>query len=145
MSPPRILVDSNILVSGLVFKGGNEARILSLAVAGDIRLVLPEFVVLETNRVLRDKFMGIQHLLDAFLLTFEYEFVSLDVTDDLIDMCDVVRDVNDRQVLASVIAVAPDYIVTGDRVLREDLNKYLGSQKALLSSKLLHILGVHSE
>jgi len=145
MSPPRILVDSNILVSGLVFKGGNEARILRLAVAGDIRLVLPEFVVLETNRVLRDKFMGIQHLLDAFLLTFEYEFVSLDVTDDLIDMCDVVRDVNDRQVLASVIAVAPDYIVTGDRVLREDLNKYLGSQKALLSSKLLHMLGVHSE
>jgi predicted nucleic acid-binding protein len=40
---PTVLIDTNILVSGLVFLKGNEHRILKLAEDKRIVLVLPEF------------------------------------------------------------------------------------------------------
>lgn len=52
MPEPRVLMDTNVLISGLVFSGGNEHRILRLAEDGEITLVLPEFVLQETERVL---------------------------------------------------------------------------------------------
>ena len=42
---PTVLIDTNILISGLVFLRGNEHRILKLAEDKAITLVLPEFVL----------------------------------------------------------------------------------------------------
>ena len=49
---PIILIDTNILVSGLVFLEGNEHRILKLAEERTMVLILPEFVLEEARMVL---------------------------------------------------------------------------------------------
>jgi len=41
-----------------------------------------------------------------------------------------------------VLLENPDYVITGDRVLREDLNRYLGEVRAVTSSEFLEMLGV---
>ena len=49
MRRPRVLLDTNVLISGLVFPKGNEHRILALAEEESITLVLPEPVLIEAH------------------------------------------------------------------------------------------------
>ena len=67
-----VLIDTNILVSGLVFLKGNEHRILKLAEEKAITLVLPEFVLKEARAVLGRRFPGHEIFLDTFLLRAEH-------------------------------------------------------------------------
>ena len=73
----RVLVDTNILVSGLVFTKGNEHHILQLAEDKKIILIIPEIVMIETEKVLREKFAGFERLLDVFLKRLEFEPVPI--------------------------------------------------------------------
>lgn len=62
-----VLIDTNVLVSGLVFLEGNEHRILKFAEDKAIVLILPEFVLTEARAVLGRRFPGHGMLLDVFL------------------------------------------------------------------------------
>ena len=143
LSKPRVLLDTNIIVSGLVFKGGNEYHLLRLAAEGRFVLVLPEFVVWESERILRTRFGGFEALFSLFVDKVPYvEKVSFDSLDDLVDeYSGVLRDEDDLPILVSVVQVCPDFVVTGDLGLREDLNNYMGSKVALSSLQLLDLLG----
>ena len=122
MSRPSVLLDTNILISGLVFSGGNEHRILRLAEDGEITLVLPEFVIEEAERVLSESFAGYEALLDVFLSNISYILVKWDEFDQILPQYKGrTRDEKDAPVLASIIAIRPDFAVTGDKALREDL------------------------
>ena len=122
MSRPSVLLDTNILISGLVFSGGNEHRILRLAEDGEIILVLPEFVIEEAERVLAERFAGYEALLDIFLSNISYILIQWDEFEQLLPQFKgQVRDEKDVPVLASIIASRPDFAVTGDKALREDL------------------------
>lgn len=141
MSKPRVLLDTNILISGLVFKGGKEYRILELVRNRSVILVMPEFVVWETKRILREKFHKKQRLLDDFLSVVDYEEISWSsIEEALKEVSGVLRDVKDTPVLASILFAGPDYTVTGDKGLRDDLNSYLGSSKAYSSADFLGTL-----
>lgn len=123
MSGPSVLLDTNILISGLVFSGGNEHRILKLAEDEEITLVLPEFVIQETERVLAERFAGYEALLDVFLSNISYILVRWDEFEQILPQYEgQVRDEKDAPILASIIAGRPDFAVTGDRDLREDLH-----------------------
>ncbi len=135
-------MDSNILVSGIVFHG-NEHKVLRLAEDGVIRLVLSDLILLETRRAIRVKFRGYDGLLDLFLSRLPYELISEDSIMERLEECRcILRDGKDAHVLASVLLENPDYVLTGDRVLREDLNRYLGEVRAVTSSEFLEMLGV---
>jgi len=124
MPEPRVLLDTNILISGLVFSGGNEHRILRLAEEREITLVLPEFVIQETERVLAERFAGYEGLLDVFLSKLNYVLVHWGELETILPLHEgQVRDKKDIPVLAAVIAGEPDFAVTGDRALREDLRR----------------------
>ena len=58
-----VLLDTNILISGLLFTKGNEDRILQLFEEGAVDLVLPETVLVESIEVLKEKFEGLESLL----------------------------------------------------------------------------------
>ena len=51
----RVVADTNVLVSALQF-GGKPKRLLDLATDGQVDLAIPEAIIAETLRVLRDKF-----------------------------------------------------------------------------------------
>ena len=121
---PKVLIDTNILISGLVFLKGNEHRILKLAEERKIVLVLPEFVLEEGRLVLARSFLGHEALLDAFLTRVEYAVLPWkEIGQSASAYEKKVRDKKDAPILASVIAAKPDFIVTGDVALREDLKR----------------------
>lgn len=122
MGRPRVLLDTNILVSGIAFKKGNEHQILRLAERGRITLVLPETVLMEAKEVLMKKFRGFEKLLDIFVTNIRFESVSVrDVLSKVETYTGMVRDTKDVSILTAVALAEPDYVVTGDKILRLDL------------------------
>ena len=124
MPKPRILLDTNILVSGLVFRRGNEHKIVRMVEEGGVTLVLPDPVVDEARGVFAEKFGGLEGLLEMFLdkARPEAEAVPMDRLLSAVGRFEgEVRDKKDTAIYAAVQVAVPDYAVTGDRVLREDL------------------------
>jgi len=112
-------MDSNILVSGIVFHG-NEHKVLRLAEDGVIRLVLSDLILLETRRAIRVKFRGYDGLLDLFLSRLPYELISEDSIMERLEQCRcILRDGKDAHILASVLLENPDYGGYFFRVLRD--------------------------
>ena len=119
-----VLVDTNILVSGLVFTKGNEHKILRLAEDKDITLVLPEFVLKEARTVLSNRFPGHEILLDAFIQRTQHAIVPMNQFEGEIPRHrESVRDAKDVAVFAATIVTKPDLAVTGDKTLREDMKR----------------------
>ena len=119
---PSVLIDTNILVSGLVFTKGNEHEVLKLAEEDEITLILPELVLEEARRVLASKFRGYEGLLDVFLSRVEYRRVEwIEIEEAIPVTLRLVRDRKDAAVAASVIVSKPRFFITGDESLREDL------------------------
>jgi uncharacterized protein len=116
MSVPRVLIDTNVLLSGLIWNG-NESHLLEMATSGDIRLLIPKFVINEARRVLAAKFPVHAHLLDEALNLLDYEVLASPSSHELESAQAVLRDPNDAEVLASIIESRPDYAVTGDKDL----------------------------
>jgi len=116
MRTDRVFVDTNILLSGLVFKG-NESKVLDLAIEGTIRLVVPEVVIGEARTVLGEKFPRHTHVLDEFLSLVGYDPGSSPSEDDFLRARAALRDPGDVPVLAAVLACKPDFALTGDNDL----------------------------
>ena len=67
MAKPRVLLDTNIIVSGLVFVKGKEHTILRLGEKRQFRLLIPDTIIEEVKQVLTRKFFGFQILFDLYL------------------------------------------------------------------------------
>lgn len=118
----RVVIDTNVLVSGLAFPGGPPGRIVSAWRAGSFGLVVSEFVLDELARILP-------------ALSARTGFTEADVR-DFVDLLRVVatvveptptalaralasglRDPDDMPILATLIAADADCLVTGDKDL----------------------------
>lgn len=124
MLKARVLLDSNILVSGLVFTKGNEHQILRMVEEGRIRLVMPESVLIEVKSVLAEKFPGFEVMLDIFLRRIEFEVIALNRLFPMLETYErLVTDKKDTLFYAAVTLVKPEYVVTGDKALARDLRR----------------------
>jgi len=124
MPKPKVLLDTNILTSGLIFLRGNEHKILKLAEDKKIILVLPDFVVDEMKKVLARNFPGHEVLLDIFLSRIECIIVPWAEIEPFISIYEkYLRDKNDTPILVSTVLAKPDFVITGDITLREDLKR----------------------
>jgi predicted nucleic acid-binding protein len=144
MRKPRVALDTNILVSGLVFRGGSEHRILRRVEDGSVDLVLPESVIVEARKVFAEKFQGFESLLDIFLESTKFEVVPMNQILSAAKTSEgKVSDSKDITFYVAVEIAKPDYAVTGDRALREDLRRSRVSQttKVCKSREFLNELG----
>jgi len=108
----RILLDTNVLVSALLF-GGLPRVLLRTAIRGDVTLVTSPALLDELEDVLVGKF-GFGRAV-ARLTRAEIEALA-----DLVEPGDpprVCRDPDDDEVLATAVTGRVDVIVTGDRDL----------------------------
>ncbi|HET6454531.1 MAG TPA: putative toxin-antitoxin system toxin component, PIN family [Armatimonadota bacterium] len=127
MSKPRVLIDTNILLSGLIWNG-NEARLLEMAITGDVHLLVPEFVLGEAHRVLARKFPGHEQLLDEVIALLDHEILGHPSTERVESAKQMLRDPADAEVLASIIESKPDFAVTGDKdLLTADIRRMYGT------------------
>lgn len=118
----RVVLDTNVLVSGLAFPGGPPGRIVAAWRAGAISLVASDFLLDELARILsalagRTKFTAedVRDFLD--MLRAMVEVVELGSPAIAQARSSGLRDPDDVPVLATLIAVGADALVTGDKDL----------------------------
>ena len=127
----KVVFDSNIFISALVFPGGRADGAMQRVLGGIDTLVISPAIVTEVLRVLADKFSRDREELSrvAVLLADVGELVKPRVR------VSVVRDEPDNRILECAISGEAAVIVTGDKELL-DLGSFRGIRIIALSRYL---------
>ena len=117
----RVVLDTNVLLSGIAFPGSIPGKIMSAWRLGSLEVVLSDFILNELRRVLPRlsqrhglTSVEIDDLLD--ILSIQAEVLEPHVPDE-----ELLRDVNDLPVLGTLLAAVQvgsvNYLITGDKDL----------------------------
>jgi uncharacterized protein len=123
MSGLRVVLDTNVLVSGLAYPSGTPGRIVSAWHRGGLDVVLSKYILDEMVRVLpklssnKRSSAEIRDLADSFLFMAEIVDPSGEVDEALRDRADV-------PVLQMLMASQADYLISGDKDLLALAEKY---------------------
>ena len=109
----RIVADSNVLISAYHFRG-TPARVIDMAVNGEIELTISDAILEEVRRNLRDKFDWPEKQL-AELESIIAGYANKVSPSKCLDV--VKADPTDNRILECAQAGEADYIVTGDNHL----------------------------
>ena len=105
----RILVDTNILISAILFPGGKPAKAL-LKVSEEHEMVLCEQNLTELREVVKRKIPELLPDAETLLLELSYELIPASKhTEKLI------RDPKDQPILNAAILANVDLLITGDK------------------------------
>jgi putative PIN family toxin of toxin-antitoxin system len=109
----RVVFDTNIFVSALMFPGRQAEKALERVVAGQDHLLISHSIIDEVLTVLARKFKQDAEQLshDAILLRRIGEIVATE------QRLQLLRDEPDNRILECAVAGRADVIVTGDREL----------------------------
>jgi putative PIN family toxin of toxin-antitoxin system len=116
MAGLRVVLDTNVLISGVAYPASVPGSILKLCQIGAVDLVLSDFILDEFARVL----VRFPHLkltpehMEALLKSFRLlaSLVEPDASED-----PLLRDPADQKVLATLLASKADYLITDDKDL----------------------------
>jgi putative PIN family toxin of toxin-antitoxin system len=119
----RVVLDTNVLVSGLAYPGSVPGRIVTAWRQGGLDVVLSRYILDELVRVLprlpkiQMTPAEIRDLADSFM--FLADVVEPEGAQDT-----NLRDPADQPVLLTLLAAKADYLVTGDKDLLALANQY---------------------
>ena len=110
----RVTPDTNILVSGLVFRRGKPHQLLRMALDGTVSMTVSQAIIDETLDVLARKFSATaDDLAEAkAVITEAARTVTPTVQLDVIK-----EDPPDNRILECAVTAGSNYIVTGDKDL----------------------------
>lgn len=108
----RIMLDTNVLLSALLFPGARMDHMMEYIFAKH-RLVLSSFVLEELSYVVERKFPTKRKVIDRLLTSMSYELVytPAEIEPGLFD----IRDDKDYPVLYTAITENVDILITGDK------------------------------
>jgi putative PIN family toxin of toxin-antitoxin system len=113
----RVVLDTNVLVSGLAYPGGVPTKILLLVQNGGLDVVLSRYILVELERVLS----GLKRLRHLTSDDIQALVEQLALTVALVEPIRVdeakLRDKADGPVLGTFLAAEADYLITGDKDL----------------------------
>ena len=112
---PKIFVDSNILISGLIFSG-LESDVLKLAIRNKAQLVISETILDEIKEVILAKFPNHLKEINEFIKIAGFEVITVSKYSNFAVNVEI-RDAKDIHVLAVALSSSCDYLVTGDKDL----------------------------
>jgi uncharacterized protein len=111
----KVVVDTNVLISALVFPGGVPEQVYRLAIEGRITLVTSRPLLAELGRVLTEKF-GWR---DLYLRAALAQIVRIGEIVEPVDRVSVIAgDPDEDRVLDAAQTAGAAVIVSGDRHLR---------------------------
>lgn len=109
----RVMIDTNVLLSAVIFKSANSVGVIVDAGRGTNTLLLSTYTIDEAREVVARKWPGRIDVLEQYLLRLSFETVVTPLTPrpGLFE----IRDPLDYPVLYSAIIGAADVFVTGDK------------------------------
>lgn len=123
MARLRVVLDTNVLVSGIAYTGSVPGRIVGAWRAGGIDVVLSHYIIEELVRVLPRLSRNplgtdeIRDLADSFLFLADIVESKGPIEAEL-------RDLADQPVLNTLMTSRADYLVTGDKDLLALAHRY---------------------
>lgn len=109
----RIVLDSNVYISALLFKG-IPGKILDMALKNEIILITSDEIITETVRILREKFKWPEHNIDKFMRRLSDISVNIKPVNKL----NVIKErESDNSVLECAVSGDASLIVSGDKHL----------------------------
>jgi len=107
----RIVLDTNVLVSGLLHAEGNPGQVLALALAGAIKVCHDPLILAEYAEVLaRPRIQFNPERVREVLAKLEQDGASVSASDQPLGLLDA----DDEPFLAVALAGLADYLVTGN-------------------------------
>lgn len=107
-----IVLDTNVVVSGLINRGGNPGKVLALALAGAVKVCVSPRILEEYRDVLgRSRFRFDQFLVKDILAKLDRDGVHVRGEDSV---ALGLPDVDDEPFLAAALKLSADYLVTGN-------------------------------
>ena|ERR1700749_3178285 len=116
MSRLRVVLDTNVLVSGLAYPESIPGRIVRLWQHGGLEVILSRYILDEVIRVLpripriRLTAVEVRNLVDSFM------FLA-NVVEPMEEADASLRDPADQKVLGTLLASDAQYLITGDKDL----------------------------
>lgn len=108
---PKLVLDTNVLISALHF-GGRPREVLDLARHGQVELVLSDFILGETEKILRDKL----HWEDRMLsLTLSRLRQTATVVEPRHKITIIKAKDADNRILECAVAGGADCLISGDK------------------------------
>lgn len=109
----RIVLDTNVIISALLFDGVPEQVVLQVLSGSSISITSP-FIIEETKRILQTKFsvtLEIASRLQQLLTVSEIQYFK--------PFLNIVTDEPDNRILETAVKGKANYLVTGDKLLLE--------------------------
>jgi len=113
----RVVLDTNVLVSGLAYPGSIPGLIVAAWRQGAIDVVVSRYILDEVARVLPRLNHRLRWADADFTDYLEILSILADVVDPLPLPPGAVRDAADLPVLGTLLAAGADYLITGDQDL----------------------------
>ena len=107
------MIDTNILISALIFNSPTIVMTLGIAASADNTLLISTFALAEARAVVHEKWLQRTDSLERFLAQLDYETIT--TPSQLQDGLFTIRDPNDYPVLYSAIIGRADIFITGDK------------------------------
>ena len=111
----RIMVDSNIVISALLFPNGQVSALMREMLLKHT-ICIASYSLNEMEKVVRRKFSDKLEIFDAFLNELPYEIIR---TPDRLSNTPDIRDCNDLPILATALIGDVDILLTGDKDFSE--------------------------
>lgn len=108
----KIVLDTNVLLSALVFPGGPPEKILTMARLGELALCISPDIFSELRKVLRLKFKYTEEEVEDFIERFR-AFAQMVYPEERLDL--ITRVDADNRILECAVQAKADFLVTGDK------------------------------
>ena len=115
----RVVLDTNVLVSGFVSESGAPGQVLTLWGEGAYELVVSAPILQEVERTLAKPYFQARYRPDQVRKALEQLQLHAVTTAITVAVQGVATHPEDDLVLATAVSAAADILVTGDRRLRE--------------------------
>jgi putative PIN family toxin of toxin-antitoxin system len=122
----RVVIDTNVFVSGLMLPASTPGRILAAAIAGGFEIVLCEAMIEEIGAALRypkvrKRISLSDDELDRYVQALRF---MADVVEPAGVAATVPGDRDDDVILATLVVAKADWLVTGDAALLDLADRY---------------------
>lgn len=104
----KILIDTNILISAVLFPNSKIAKVV-IYVSDFYEIVLTQQIIEEFRRIINKKFSSKIDCIEELLNELDYELLETNYLDKI-----KMRDPNDEPILNAALSNDVDFILTGD-------------------------------